>query len=254
MSMIRYVLTLFPVFILLGGRSWPALDRVLLRAANTVGLGVLTAIFVNSILVGHDGLKRHPCGLPDSPARCDLERQRGVARSRRRTRSGGCRSRYPPHRPALDPPGGRGRSIGWGRRGGCNRTGSTFLATFLAPIDRGSWPWLRKKRAAWRNCRRYSWRVYRQSCMCRPGTGNRARCLLCQPASEAVLGYATPDWLAAPTLWLDRLALEDRDRVVAERSVAHGEGRALVGKNRVPPAGAGWTASLVPRRGASCSR
>jgi len=51
MSVIRYVLTLFPVFIVLGG--WgrrPVVDRMLL-AAGAVGLGVLTTIFVNWIFV-----------------------------------------------------------------------------------------------------------------------------------------------------------------------------------------------------------
>ena len=51
MSMIRYVLTFFPAFIVLGG--WgrrPAIDRALL-AADAVGLGVLTTIFVNWIFV-----------------------------------------------------------------------------------------------------------------------------------------------------------------------------------------------------------
>lgn len=50
-SMIRYVLVLFPVFILLGwwGR-WHAVDRIVLTAF-AVGLGVLTAVFANWIFV-----------------------------------------------------------------------------------------------------------------------------------------------------------------------------------------------------------
>jgi len=66
-----------------------------------------------------------------------------------------------------------------------------------------------------------------------PWRGEPGEMLYVSPQSEAVLGYAAPDWLAAPALWLERLAPEDRDRVVAERVVAQAEGQPFVAEYRL---------------------
>ena len=109
---------------------------------------------------------------------------------------------------------------------------TAFLAAFLAPIERGYLALAEEARSLAQLpevlLEGVPAIVYVSSWRGEPG-----EMLYVSPQSEAVLGYATPDWLAAPTLWLDRLALEDRDRVVAERSVAHGEGRAFVAEYRL---------------------
>ncbi|HEX7239820.1 MAG TPA: PAS domain S-box protein, partial [Longimicrobiaceae bacterium] len=57
--------------------------------------------------------------------------------------------------------------------------------------------------------------------------------LFASPQAEALLGYSEEEWRGTPQLWLERIHPDDRERVEAEWTAAHGEGRRFATEYRM---------------------
>lgn len=69
--------------------------------------------------------------------------------------------------------------------------------------------------------------VYRQE------TGLLGRCVYVSPQVEAILGYTPEDWQVEQSLWEARLHPEDRERVIAAKTLSAATGNPFVSEHRV---------------------
>ena len=73
-----------------------------------------------------------------------------------------------------------------------------------------------------------------------PWEGQPGEMLYVSPQAETVLGYAAPDWIAQPKLWLTRLHPEDQERIQAERLEASVQRISFVSEYRLQHRDGRW--------------
>jgi PAS domain S-box-containing protein len=73
-----------------------------------------------------------------------------------------------------------------------------------------------------------------------PWDGEPGEMLYVSPQAESVLGYAAPDWIAQPDLWLARLDPEDREQALAERLEARLQRAPFVSEYRLQHTDGRW--------------
>jgi PAS domain S-box-containing protein len=66
-----------------------------------------------------------------------------------------------------------------------------------------------------------------------PWQGQPGEMLYVSPQAEALLGFAAPDWIAKPQLWLEQMEPDDREDALAERRAGETQRTAYVSEYRL---------------------